>query len=72
MVGRYLRLMGDKMIPDPAENRLESFYTPFVAGVDLSHRGVVNFYNPPFVVSVDLPHQGVANSYGADHWNDGI
>ena len=31
VVGRYLRLVGDKTIPDSAEPRLESFYTPFVA-----------------------------------------
>ena len=38
-VDRYLRLMGDKTIPDPAEPRLESFYPPFVAGIDLPHQG---------------------------------
>ena len=40
-VDRYLRLMGDKTIPDSAEPRLESFYPPFIAGVDLPHQGVV-------------------------------
>ena len=35
VVDRYLRLMGDKTIPDLAELRLESFYPPFVAGIDL-------------------------------------
>ena len=34
VVDRYLRLMGDKTIPDSAEPRLESFYPPFVAGID--------------------------------------
>ena len=28
-------LMGDKTIPDSAEPRLELFYPPFVAGIDL-------------------------------------
>ena len=37
VVDRYLRLMGDKTIPDSAEPRLESFYPPFVAGIDLSY-----------------------------------
>ena len=45
VVDRYLRLMGDKMIPDSAEPRLESFYAPFVAGIDLPHQGVVDSYN---------------------------
>ena len=44
-VDRYLRLMGDKMIPDSAEPRLESFYPPFVAGIDLPQQGVVDSYN---------------------------
>ena len=42
---RYMQLMGDKTIPDSAEPRLESFYLPFVAGIDLPHRGVVDSYN---------------------------
>ena len=63
VVDRYLRLMGDKMIPDSAEPRLESFNPPFVAGIDLPHPGVVDSYNPPFVAGIDLPHQGVVNSY---------
>ena len=46
VVDRYLRLMGDKTIPDSAEPRLESFYPPFVAGIDLPHQGVVDDYNP--------------------------
>ena len=37
--------MGDKTIPDSAESRLESFYPPFVAGIDLPHQGVVDSYN---------------------------
>ena len=41
-VDRYLRLMGDKTIPDSAEPRLESFYPPFVAGIDLPHQGVMD------------------------------
>ena len=45
VVDRYLRLMGDKMIPDSAEPHLESFYPPFVAGIDLPHQGVVDLYN---------------------------
>ena len=45
VVDRYLRLMGDKTIPDSAEPRLESFYPPFVAGVDLPHQGVVDSYS---------------------------
>ena len=44
-VDRYLRLMGYKTIPDSAEPRLESFYPPFVAGIDLPHQGVVDSYN---------------------------
>ena len=45
VVDRYLRLMGDKTIPDSAEPRLESFYPQFVAGIDLPHQGVVDSYN---------------------------
>ena len=37
--------MGDKTIPDSAEPRLESFYPPFIAGIDLPHQGVVDSYN---------------------------
>ena len=55
VVDRYLRLMGDKTIPDSAEPRLESFYPPFVAGIDLPHQGVVDSYNPPWVAGIDLP-----------------
>ena len=46
VVDRYLRLMGDKMIPETAEPRLESFHPPFVAGIDLPHQGVMDSYNP--------------------------
>ena len=45
VVDRYLRHMGDKTIADSAEPRLESFYPPFVAGIDLPHQGVVDSYN---------------------------
>ena len=69
VLDRYLRLMGDKTIPDSAEPRLESFYPPFVAGIDLPHQGVVDSYNPPFVAGIDLPHQGVVDSYNL---HDGI
>ena len=37
--------MGEKTIPDSAEPRLESFFPPFVAGIDLTHQGVVDPYN---------------------------
>ena len=36
--------MEDKTIPDSAEPRLESIYPPFVAGIDLPHQGVVDYY----------------------------
>ena len=42
MVDWYLRQMEDKTIPDSAEPRLESFYPPWVAGIDLPHQGVVD------------------------------
>ena len=45
VVDRYLRLMGDKTIPDSVESRLESFYPPFVAGIGLPHQGVVDSYS---------------------------
>ena len=35
VVDRYLRRMGDKTIPDEAPPSLESFYPPWVAGIDL-------------------------------------
>ena len=37
--------MGHKTIPYSAEACLESFYPPFVAGIDLPHQGVVDSYN---------------------------
>ena len=67
VVNRYLRLMRDKTIPDSAEPRLESFYPPFVAGIDLPHQAVVDSYNPPFVAGIDLPHQGLVDSYNLQH-----
>ena len=68
VVDRYLRLMGDKTIPDSAEPRLESFYPPFIAGIDLPHQGVVDSYNPPFVAGIDLPHQGVVEHGNPHTW----
>ena len=38
MVDRYPRLTGDKTIPVSAEPHLESFYPPFVAGIDVVDR----------------------------------
>ena len=35
VVDRYLRRMGDKTIPDEALLSLESFYPPWVTGIDL-------------------------------------
>ena len=40
----WSRLMGDKMIQDSVEPRLELFYLPFVAGIHLP-QGVVDSYN---------------------------
>ena len=37
--------MGIKTIADSAEPHLESFYPPFLAGIDLPHQGVVDSYN---------------------------
>ena len=39
------RLPGDKTIPDRAEPGLESYYPPLVAGIDLAHRGEMDYYN---------------------------
>ena len=39
VVDRYLRLIGDKMIPDSAEPRLESFY-PHSSQVSIYHNKV--------------------------------
>ena len=44
VVDWYLRLMGNKTIPSSREPRLESLYAPFVAGIDLPHQGVVDYY----------------------------
>ena len=52
VVDRYLRLIGDKTIPDSAEPNLESFYPPFVAHIDLPHQGVVDFYNQYALTSI--------------------
>ena len=54
-VDRYLRLMGDKTIPDSAEPRLEWFYPPFVSGINLPHQGVVDSYS--------LIHPGVQDKH---------
>ena len=54
VVDRYLRLMGNKTIPDSAEPRLESFYPPFVAGIDLPHQGVVDSYNLLYVYCMNI------------------
>ena len=56
VVDRYLRLMGDKTIPDSAEPRLESFYPPFVAGIYLPHQGVVDSYNLQCAVEIIRIH----------------
>ena len=45
VVDRWSATHGDKTIPDSAEPRLESFYPPSVAGIDLPHEGVVDSYN---------------------------
>ena len=38
--------MGDKMIRDSAEPRLESLYTLFVTGIGLPHQGVLDSNSP--------------------------
>ena len=35
---------GDKTSPDSAEPRFESFYLPFIAGINLPHQGIVDKY----------------------------
>ena len=40
-VGQYFRRVGDKTIPD-SEPCLESFYSPFVEGIDIPHYGVMD------------------------------
>ena len=52
---RYLWHMGDKIIPDSAEPRLESFYHPFVSGIDLPQQGVVDPYNLQCISNGDIP-----------------
>ena len=41
---RYLRRMGDKTIPAEAPPNLESFYPPFVAGIDLPQSRCCGFF----------------------------
>ena len=43
-VDRYLRRMGDKAIPDEASPNLESFYPPWVAGIDISRSRCCGFF----------------------------
>ena len=63
MVDWYLRRMGDKTIPDSAEPLLESFYPPFVAGIDLPHQGIVDYYN----LYNGNPYTG---KMASSHWNN--
>ena len=44
VVDRYLRRMGDKTIPDEAPPSLESFYLPWVAGIDLPQSRCCGFF----------------------------
>ena len=44
VVDRYLRRMGDKAIPDEAPPSLESFYPPWVAGIDLPQSRCCGFF----------------------------
>ena len=44
VVDRYLRWMGDKTIPDEALPSLESFYPPWVAGIDLPQSRCCGFF----------------------------
>ena len=44
VVDRYLRRMGDKTIPDEAPPSLESFYPPWVAGIDLPQSRCWGFF----------------------------
>ena len=53
--------MGDKTIPDSVEPRLESFYPPFVAGIDLPHQGVVDTYNLGLTRSISLRRQDISS-----------
>ena len=44
VVDWYLRRMGDKTIPDEAPPSLESFYPPWVAGIDLPPSRCCGFF----------------------------
>ena len=44
VVDQYLRRMGDKTIPDEAPRSLESFYPPWVAGIDLPQSRCCGFF----------------------------
>ena len=44
VVDRYLRRMGDKTIPGEAPPSLESFYPPWVAGIDLPQSRCCGFF----------------------------
>ena len=44
VVDQYLRRMGDKTIPDEAPPSLESFYPPWVAGIDLPQARCCGFF----------------------------
>ena len=44
VVDRCLRRMGDKTIPDEAPPSLESFYPPWVAGIDLPQSRCFGFF----------------------------
>ena len=41
---RYMRRMGDKTIPDEAPPSLESFYPPWVTGIDLPQSMCCGFF----------------------------
>ena len=59
----------DKMIPHSAEPRLESFYPPFVAGIDLPHQGAVDSYNLHCVNNGDTAvlYGAIGNWYFGTH-----
>ena len=42
VVDRYLRLMGDKTIQNSTEPRVESYFPPYVPGIDVLHQGVID------------------------------
>ena len=44
VVDRYLRRMGDKTIPDEAPPSLESFFSPWVTGIDLPQSRCCGFF----------------------------